>query len=185
MYIFWDTEMSNLDADFGQILCWVAKTETGKKTVFRFDQQLAHRRKFDPTYSDQEIAAQIRDYLDASVGDVWVTYNGKRFDVPYINTRLIIHGEKPLDKGMHHDPLYSARFRLKLSSNRLDTVAKTLRVDASKTAIEPQYWVPALRGHKPSMDYVVDHCERDVEVLEQVFNKLRCFVDKIAKQGMA
>lgn len=185
MYVFFDMEMSNLDANFGQVLCAVVKTERGDTNIVRFDNQVAHLNGFNSLYTDRETVLAIRSLLESFVGDIWVSYNGKKFDIPFLDTRLLIHGERPVTQGMHLDPLYIARYKLRLNNNRLDTVAKALGVDSSKTAIEPGYWIPALRGDRASMDYVVDHCVRDVAVLEEVFNKLRPFVDKVAKRGMS
>lgn len=172
-YIYLDLEMSNLDADFGQVLCGVIKAENGKAKVFRFDEQ----RKYDPVkrpqYMDAELVVAIRDEIESHDGDIVVTWNGKKFDLPFLDARLLAAGERRLHRPLHHDALYSSRFGLKLSSNRLDTVGRFLDVPVQKTLIEGRYWIPALRGHRPSMDYIVQHCILDVEVLQQVHVRLK------------
>jgi hypothetical protein len=34
-----------------------------------------------------------------------------------------------------------------------------------KTPIESNYWIGALMGQKKALDYILDHCMRDVRVL--------------------
>jgi uncharacterized protein YprB with RNaseH-like and TPR domain len=86
----------------------------------------------------------IRDYgeepsmLDALTGwlepyDVLVTYNGRAYDVPLLETRYRLHRRRPPFDGLRHiDLLYAARrlWRLALDSRRLvDLEARILGVE--------------------------------------------------------
>jgi len=75
------------------------------------------------------------------------------------------------------DLYYVARHRLKLHSNRLAVVAETLFGESEKTRVVGPIWTRAVAGDKEAMDYIVEHCIIDVDVLEQVFERLRGFVN--------
>jgi len=52
-------------------------------------------------------------------------------------------------------------------------VAKTLRTPHQKTDILPDVWQAAIEGEVWAMDYIVEHCEYDVLVLRDVFERYR------------
>lgn len=104
---------------------------------------------------------------------MWVTHYGTRFDVPMLNTRLLNHGLKPMPPMPHVDTWRVAKYRLKLHSNRLASVSAIFGLE-DKTRLNGPIWVNAAAGHRPSINYVVNHCVQDVYVLEQAYNKIRC-----------
>jgi uncharacterized protein YprB with RNaseH-like and TPR domain len=170
-----DLEMSNLNADFGFILCAAVK-EVGVEEphVLRIDQFPNYKRQ---PWNDADISAAIRDLV---VGfDLIVTWNGARFDVPFLNTRLSKHGLAPLPRKLHKDLLYTSRYQLRLHSNRLASVQEFFELEMEKTSISGEYWNRAVTGNKEALDYIVDHCIRDVFVLEEVLGKLKPFIREI------
>src|SRR5688572_12339900 len=96
--VHWDLETTNLNANFGFILCGCVK-ETGKpiKTVAITD---FPRYKADPT-NDKDVCKALAKLV--SEADIWSTWYGARFDVPFLNSRLIYHGEPPLQPTPHVD----------------------------------------------------------------------------------
>ncbi len=53
-----------------------------------------------------------------------------------------------------------------------------------KTKVDPEHWnKAALDGCRKSMDYIVEHCEADVILLEEVTELLRPFVPKVTQWG--
>ena len=73
----------------------------------------------------------------------------------------------------HIDTWLIARYKMKLNSNRLDTIAKHLQLDVQKTSLDGPTWVRAMSGDKDAIKYIIDHCIHDVLVLEQVYLRLR------------
>jgi hypothetical protein len=41
-----------------------------------------------------------------------------------------------------------------------------------KTPITTDHWLDALAGYQESLDYILEHCDRDVLILEKVYNKI-------------
>lgn len=173
----YDLETSNLNANFGIVLCGVIRDlNTGEETIIRWDEL---RDKRDPA-NDRRVCVGIRDKL--SEFDIMVGYNSVLFDVRFLNTRLLSHREKMLpDRPVlkHIDLFFRAKYNLRLHSASLDAVAKFLHLDNQKTLVDGGMWVRALTGDKKAMDYIVEHCILDVRVLGEAFDLLKQFVREI------
>lgn len=178
----WDIEASNLAADFGIVLCVGFKeVGRGKPEVYNI---------LDYTGVDNDlIKAEKRLLKDVSKklldSDVWLTHFGTHYDIPFVNTRLLYHQLPILPPNYAHiDTWKIARNRLKTRNNRLITLSEFLGTDDEKNAIKPEQWIRALGGHSPSMDYIVEHCRRDVLVLEEVYTRLRPLVLDHPNRGL-
>ena len=167
---FFDLETTNLKANFGRILCASVADMFGNVRTFRIDEAPWKRER---RRDDIALAVGLRDYLEQF--DVLVGWYSKMFDIPYLNTRLLIGNERPLRSDMmHFDPIWKAKKgSLALHSARLDAVAKTFRLEVQKTGLDPEIWNDAADGEREAMDYVVEHCEKDVLVLRQAFHILK------------
>lgn len=166
---FFDFETTDLKANFGRILAFSVADQFGKVTSLRADDPaLVGRSRRD----DSRIAAAARDLLESF--DLLVSWNGKRFDIRFLNGRLLLGNERPLRGDiMHVDGLPISRHYFAWHSHRLDAVQKTLRLENSKTGLDPDIWEAARDLEKWALDYVVEHCEADVLVLRDVFWRYR------------
>lgn len=175
-----DIEASNLSADFGIVLC-VGFSEIGSKKVDVLNIL---------DYSDGDlIRAEKRLLKDVSKrildADVWLTHFGNYYDLPFINTRLLYHNLPVLPANFSHiDTWKISRNRLKLRNNRLITISEFLGTDEEKNSIKPEQWLRALGGHAPSMRYIVEHCRRDVDVLKEVYGRIRPLVLDHPNRGL-
>lgn len=165
---FFDIETTNLNASIGMILCGCVRVNGATITYTATAGE-------DGLLTDKEACINMRDDLEAM--SYVCTYYGSRFDLPFINSRLLIHGERPISKIRHIDLYFTARFKLKLHSNRLAVVLETLFGKSGKTQIDFALWNRAHMGDKEALGYVEEHCIADVEELEKVFDKLRGFVN--------
>lgn len=176
-----DLETTSLNASFGRLLCGSDADVFGKVTTLRSDdRKYRGRRRTD----DGPLAAAIRDRWESY--DVLVTWNGKRFDVPFLNARLTAaraatgdaQTYRPIRGDLKHiDALYLAKGQnMKLHSARLVAVQEFLGLGVEKNSILMDMWQDALDGDRAAMDYVVEHCERDVLVLREAFAHLKPFV---------
>ena len=172
---FLDIETSNLDANFGIILTWAIKV--GKKIIH--DQITAQDIK---KYPSDKTDKRIVKHLVAEILklDRIVTHYGRKFDIPFIRTRALMDGiDFPYYGSISNDDTwYIARHKLKLNSNRQDTIDRALFGDTNKTRVAFKYWVGATTGDKRSINYILDHNKRDVIALERVWKKLHNFVGR-------
>ena len=171
---FLDIETSNLDANFGIMLTYCIKDAAGEQ-ILAAAITPDDIKKYDSDKSDTRIVQQCID--DIQKFDTLVTFYGKRFDVPFLRTRALVDGLKfPVFGSIKHIDVWDwARKKLRLNSNRLEVVCRTLFGETDKTHIEYKYWIGAARGDKDSIAWILDHNEKDVTDLERVFYKLEDF----------
>lgn len=172
---FLDIETSNLDANFGIMLSYCIKDGASNKIYYGVITQEDIKR-FSADQTDKRIVADcIKDMMRF---DKVVAHYGRRFDMPYIRTRAIMckvpfpyYGTLSLD-----DTWQWARNKLKLNSNRLDTILRSLCGKSEKTHIDFKYWIGGVRGDKKSLNYILDHNKKDVIELEKAYNVLRDYI---------
>ena len=163
-----DIECTNLNANFGYVLCvawkWLGEKKIHLVSITDFD-------LFDSDCTNDRLV--VREAAkEIAKADMWVTWYGQRFDVPYLQTKLLQHGMKPLPPIPHVDGWRIARYKMKLHSNRLASVSDFLGIE-EKTPLKGPTWIKAAAGHKHSIKYVERHCKQDVLVLEQAYEALR------------
>ena len=118
-----DIEASNLSADFGIVLTFGSKMVEGEKKTQVLN-ILDYR-----TGAGDLIAAEKRLLKDVSKrmmeADVWHTHYGTWYDLVFINSRLLYHRLPVLPSNFPHlDTWKISRNRLKLRSNRLNTISE-------------------------------------------------------------
>lgn len=171
---FIDIETSNLDADFGIMLCYCIKVY-GKDKIYW---AAISKRDITSGILDKRVVEKcIRDMqrFDRLIG-----FYSSRFDIPFIRTRAVFHGlEFPLYGTIKHNDVYFIiKRRFKIHRNRLEDACKTLLGRTEKTRIEPIKWIRALQGDAASIAWIVDHCKRDVRDLERLYIKVADFAQK-------
>lgn len=166
--LFWDLETTNLNANYGYVLAFGYKFLGDKTPTVK---TIAEYNSFKKSVIvDKELLQEA--FVVLSQADMWVTWYGKRFDVPYINARLLKYNLGFLPPIPHVDGWEIARKKLRLNSNRLQSVSEFLGL-ANKTPVLGDQWIAAAAGSVKGIKYVADHCRRDVDILEQAYLKLR------------
>lgn len=166
----YDIEASGLNADFAIVLCvgfkWVGEPTRTTKVFNILD------------YPGKDLIEKERGLLVAiseviCSADAVLGHFSAYYDLPFLNTRLLYHRLPVLPPQIAQvDTWKTARYRLKLRNNRLKTISEFLGTKEEKNAIKPEQWIRAMGGHRPSMDYIVEHCRRDIVVLEEAYHRL-------------
>lgn len=171
-----DIEATNLDADMGFLLCvgykWFGQERVNVTSLLDYPDAFGK----DPT-NDKYVLRALHPLMVEA--DLIVAYYGKeyRFDVPFINTRMLWHRLPVLPTTTRIVDLYDVAKRdLKLHSRRLASVLDLLQASSEKTKLSGRIWIRAAAGHKPSLRYVINHCFWDVKLLEEAYVGLRAFV---------
>lgn len=172
--LLWDIEASNLAANFGYMFC-IGYKWAGEKKVHLLSIRDYKTFKRNST-SDKELVRDFAKVLETA--DVQVAHYGRRFDLPFIRTRLMMQGLPPIKDIPLIDTWRVARDMFRFNSNRLDTISRAIYEPAEKnrefkTPLDSQHWVRAAAGHVPSIKYIEEHCIADVKVLEKVYLQLR------------
>lgn len=172
--LLFDIEACDLSADNGYCFTfgykWLGEPAARTMSLLDFPQ----KRRSDDTGLMKAV------YKIISAADVIVSWYGKGYDIKYLNSRMIIAGLNVLPPVPHVDLYFTARFQLKLRSNRLASVQDFLQLEESKTKLDMRLWMVARDGEpkerKAALLYIDEHCRKDVLVLEQAYMKLRPLV---------
>lgn len=173
IFVF-DIETTSLDANRGHILCAAGKWLNEKKVYkWRIDESDGFATTPGSWFNDSHIVRGIKTFVEGA--DAVIAYYGGygRFDVPFVNTRLITNGLEPLPPVTVIDPHKAAKSKLKLNRNTLDAVSTLFGTTSKKGFVPWVHWLRAQYGDKKSMKILLDYCVDDVLTLEELYLKIR------------
>ena len=107
--------------------------------------------------------------------DIVVAYNGEAFDIPRINSRFIIKGFPPTKPYFSVDPCKIARKQFGFSSNKLDALAGYFGIP-HKIETDFSLWDGCMKGDPESLKYMSIYNKKDVEILEDVYIRMRPWI---------
>lgn len=181
-----DIETTDLNADRGVTLCacYESSEQPGKIVTLRNDEIEGTKWRKGVRGDDKKLIKELRALVHSH--DVIVAHNGHRFDLPFIRTRSLRWGLKPVREPKIVDPLQIAWRKFRLRKNSLGPLAGLLGVDDKKTPLDMAIWMDAmLNGNKRAMDLIVKHCVADVKVLAKVLPHVKPFVKVLDDRGSA
>lgn len=167
---FWDIESTGLKGDYGTVLVASVLPFNGKPKTFKVEQ----------VGNDQRLVRELRDHLGEY--NCWVTYYGKGFDKPMVNTRLLRWGREPLLASHHIDLYFTLKANTVMSRRSMAQYAGLLECHDQKMGVSPNVWTNIL--HEPrgkAMKTMVERCESDCEVLKQLYIKTRHIIKDIKR----
>lgn len=166
----WDIEATQLNADLGSVLCASVKP-FGKK---------AYTFKVKAVGNDVRVIRDLKDALEEY--QCWLTYYGKGFDVPFVNTRLLKWGYPPVDSRHHVDLFFTLKANTRMSSKGLGRFASLLGAESDqKMGVSQNVWSEMgfkIATHMPTM---VRRCESDCEVLETLYKRTKHVIKDIKR----
>lgn len=130
---------------------------------------------------DCSILQEMWSLLDQA--DIVVVQNGKRFDIPKLNTRFIKAGFPP---PMYYQVVDTKEIMTKnfgFSSNKLDYVNKFLGIEG-KTEMVWEDWVECVRGNEEYIQKMLNYNKDDVVIMEELYLKLRPWIPAHANLGV-
>lgn len=117
--------------------------------------------------------------------DVLVGHNGDRYDLRFINGRLLYHGLDPVTEVQSIDTLKEARRHFYLNSNKLDYIGQFLKVGKKIQTGGFSLWKQVhLDNNRTALKKMIKYCEQDVLLLEKVFYALRPYVTAKVHAGL-
>lgn len=122
---------------------------------------------------DLYVVKVLRDIV--AQADVLVGHNLGAFDKPYLETRILYHGIDPLPPIATIDTYKTAKSRFRFNSNKLTYLGEFLKVGGKKETSHG-LWMKVLKGDIKAIKEMIDYNVRDVELLEDVFNKLKPYM---------
>jgi len=164
-----DLESTGTKGDYNSILCVSIKPWHNKPISF----------VVDGPGSDRTILADVRDELHKY--QCWVSYFGKGFDVPMIQSRLLVHGLKPLEQRHHLDMYYILKSRVLTGRRSQAHLLEWLNAKQRKMTLSPDMWVAVLRNPKRYLPILKRRCESDCAGLEALYDKSKHLIREITR----
>lgn len=156
----------NIYEEGGLILCacwrWVGEDEI--YSIWMTPEQLALR-------DDSEVARELfQVYQEA---DAVVMHNAKKFDHKVIQTRVLYWMLKELPVVKVIDTLQIAKSKLRLPSNKLDSIGEYFGLGRKIKTEGIRLWADVQEGSAEAMTRMVTYCQQDVNLLYNVYMLLR------------
>lgn len=185
-----DIESDGLVADFGTMLTWCIKEKGGNVASSIITKDELFNGVLDKRLVN-DLVNEIKKY------NIIITYYGTGFDIPFtrakslhydidfpslISTEGVRGGVKVLPQIYHWDLYYLVKSKLCLSRKSLDNVCDYLGIKG-KTPIDKEFWRQAKYGDPLALKYVLDHNVGDVNILEELHDRLEPF-KKWEKRGI-
>lgn len=156
----------------GYVLCWSAKWLDDDYIYSSGLPDYKKLYKEDPE-NDRQVVQDAWDMMNEA--DMIVAHNGKRFDVPVLNSRFAVHGFEPPASYKIIDTLQIAKRNFKFLSNRLDALGKFLGVGRKIDTGGFELWARVMRGDLKAWKQMQEYNDQDVLLMEDVYKKLRAW----------
>jgi uncharacterized protein YprB with RNaseH-like and TPR domain len=172
-----DIETDGLFADFDTMLTWCIKQKDGDIIFSQIKKQELFERDLDKRLVSDLLSA-LKEFK------IIVTYYGTGFDLPFIRSKALRYNlDFPKYGELYHwDLYYTVRHKMRLQRNSLANVCDFLGI-VGKTPIEKDVWRAAKYGDKKALDLVLEHNIADVDILEQLHNRID-FTRKVMKRSI-
>lgn len=126
------------------------------------------------TEDDSEVVKALMEWL--SLADIVIAHNARKFDVPLIRARAIVHGMTPPSPYKVIDTLDIAKKEFRFVRNTLQNLAEELNCTPKDTHDKfPGFslWSECIKGNDEAWEEMKLYNIEDVITLEEVYLKLR------------
>lgn len=150
--------------DSGYVLCWAAKWY-GHDDIF-----------FDSIYNSSQKTMLKRAHKLLDAADAVIHYNGTKFDIPTLNKEFLLHSLVPPAPYKQIDLLKTARSQFKFPTNRLDYVARALKLGRKTPHRGHELWIKCMDKDPEAWAEMEEYNKNDVLLLEKVYDKLKPWI---------
>jgi DNA polymerase elongation subunit (family B) len=169
----WDQNIGiNQLVDAGYTMCWSAKWLGSNEVMF----ESIHNNV------PEEMLRKIHILLDQA--DAVIHYIGSKFDIPTLNKEFLLYGLAPPAPYKQIDLLKVARNTFKFPSNKLDYVAKALKLGQKTKHIGHELWIGCMNHHAKAWEQMEEYNKQDVILLEKIYYKLLPWIKGHANQSI-
>lgn len=129
---------------------------------------------------DERIVKDLWKLLDEA--DIVIAHFGDAFDIKMMNGRFLKHGlNMPMSYNSIDTKKVSSR-KMRLPSHSLNYVSRYLGLE-QKNPTDFSLWERCMAGESSALKEMDDYCQQDVKVLEDVYLKLRPFIQPHPQMG--
>jgi len=167
--VFVDIEATGLRGDYNSVLCVSLKPYGEKPYTF----------SVVTPGNDQKVVMAAKEALETYDG--WVTYYGKGFDIPMLNTRLLRWHREPIEKKPHIDMYYSLKYNLLTARKSQSHLLSWLGTPEQKMTVGAEEWNEVLADPAKHMKTMRARCESDVTGLEGLYDRTKHLIREIKR----
>lgn len=158
------------------MICWSAKWLDSKEILSECLTPEEIKKE-----DDTRIIKQLWLLMDQA--DIVIAHNGKRFDIPKMNSRFILAGLPPVSPFIQIDTKEVAAKQFGFSSNKLDALAGYFNIE-HKDDTNFELWSKCMNGDQEALNYMETYNRKDVTILEKVYLKLRPWIKNHPNIGL-
>lgn len=152
------------------ILCWSAKWLYDNNIISDFltPKEIARE-------DDSRITKHMWSLLNEA--DIVIAYNGKKADLPWLNSAFLRAGLPPTRPFFIVDPYEVIKKVFGFTSNKMDAIAGYLGIE-HKLETSFELWKDCMEGSEDAMRYMVAYNKMDVKILEEIYLKMRPWIPR-------
>lgn len=148
----------------GEMICWAAKWLGDKKVEFK-----------DVTHDGKSAMIQRAwELLDEA--DAVTHYNGKSFDVPYLQRAFLEEGLTPPSPYQQIDLFHTVKRQFNFPSNKLQYAAEYLLGDTKTKHSGFDLWIKCMEGDETAWKLMKKYNIHDVDLTEKLYYKLQPWI---------
>jgi hypothetical protein len=181
--VSFDIEATGLRGDYNSILCVSIRPVGGDAVTF----------SIDTPGRDRAVVKEAAEVL--SNMDCWISYYGKGFDFPMINTRLLKWGLEPLKRKPHIDMYYMLKSNLLTARRSQAHLLDWLRIDKTgastiadgggdpihKMSVSADEWNEVLANPAKAMRTMIKRCESDTLGLQSLYLRTKHLIKDVTR----
>jgi len=165
--IFLDIETTGLKGDYNSVLVASIKPYGSKPFSFSINR----------VGLDSIVLKDTKKVLEEAC--IWVTYYGKGFDIPMLNTRLLKWGLEPIDKRPHVDLYFTLKANIITGRRSQAHLLDWLKTPQRKMAVSADDWATLPSNPQEYLPTMIRRCESDVMGLEALYRKTKHLIRDI------
>ena len=131
--------------------------------------------------NDKRITEDIWQFVEKA--DIIIAHNGRRFDMPRLNTRFILNNLLPPAPYTQIDTLDVAKHNFAFSSNKLDYINKLFHIER-KIETNFKLWDNCCNGVPEALDMMEEYNKKDVGILEEHYFIVRPWIKSHPNMGL-
>lgn len=155
------------------VLCWSAKWLGAKKCNFMSVK----------TRSRKQVLKGIWGLLNEA--DAVVHFNGTKFDIPTLNKEFVKHHLAPPKPYKQIDLYRASKTAFRFESHKLDYLCEALGFGRKLKHEGFDLWVKCMAGNAEAWKVMEQYNRRDVDLLEQLYIRLRPWIKQHPNVGLA
>ena len=147
------------------------------------DEDKVHSITWSARQDDKKLLKQISKILLEA--DSIIAHNGDKFDIRWINGRLLYHRLSPLGQLPTDDTLKQSRRYFELNSHKLDYIGKFLQIGEKIKTGGLDLWKRVLLDNdRKALDEMVRYCEGDVILLQEAHEEMAPYIKPKQHMGI-